>query len=637
MINGLPWQAVVHFSQFRSMNGLRSLLIPVLFAPAISIAQEVCNNATDDDGDGLIDLNDTDCACATLINPEERPSFIVNHSFEDQDCCPFGLSTPGVNWLDCATAWNQATGATSDYYHTCGIFPAAYPQPPPDGQAVVGFISTPDYHEYVGACLTYPGVPQPLQAGTTYTISFWIATFGVVVDMSQTSFQALGDVYQDELPVAIYGRANCVPFPIPTLGCIGYEAGWVELGRVTNTPDGQWRRLSITFTPDVEVRSVIIGGACDIPGSFVNVPLTLPAPFGSTEATPYSLVDELMLTEAQDQVLLPVSHVGDVCANDVVLTASPPAGATGLQWYLNGVAIVGQTDTSLNASALGLGAGVYSVTSAFQGQCLMGSASVPPAVTPHPLPALANAQGCAPLTVSFADTTGGVVVSSTWSFGDGASGAGEALEHTYTAPGTYDVALQITTSSGCVRDTVLVGAVVVWPDPVGGITAAPDPADVSDPVVLLTGSSSVGEAVSWWWELGVGDPAQATTGSVSVTFPAEPGTYPVMLVITTDEGCVDTVRSEVVIMRNGVIEMPNVFSPNGDGINDRFLPMDLEGVAGRMEIYNRWGQLVYSTASLQLGWDGRADGSEVPAGTYYFVVIAQNGEQTRSGHVLLLR
>lgn len=56
----------------------------------------------------------------------------------------------------------------------------------------------------------------------------------------------------------------------------------------------------------------------------------------------------------------------------------------------------------------------------------------------------------------------------------------------------------------------------------------------------------------------------------------------------------DTVRSVIVITLNGVIEMPNIFSPNGDGHNDRFLPLDLTGVTGRLEIFNRWGQMIHA-------------------------------------------
>jgi gliding motility-associated-like protein len=353
---------------------------------------------------------------------------------------------------------------------------------------------------------------------------------------------------------------------------------------------------------------------------------------------PYTLVDELTLTEAQDQVLTPVSSVGHVCTNDVVVTANPPTGASDHQWYLNGVAIVGQTATTLNASALGLGAGTYALTSTYDGQCLMGTTNVAPSIVPAPLPVLDNVRGCAPLTVFFADTTRAGVVSSVWNFGDGASATGDSVVHTYTSPGSYDVTLRLTTASGCVRDSVLVGAVVVWSDPVGAIMATPNPADANDPVVLLSGSSSSGGVVSWSWDLGAAIPGSSGSMDVTATFPSTPGSYPVILIVQDANGCVDTVSTVVFVVREGDIRMPNVFSPNGDGDNDVFVPLDYSGVPGRLEIYNRWGQLLHTTTDLGSGWNGKVDGSEAPAGTYYYVVEPTSAQGERSaGHVTLLR
>lgn len=623
------------------MRSRQLATIPVVLLSFALHAQEICNNGVDDDGNGLVDLNDPACACSTLITPGNVASFIPNHSFEDRDCCPFGFSTPFQNWLDCASVWNQATSATSDYYHECGFSPATFPLPPPDGEGSVGFISTTDYKEYVGACLTFPGPPNPLQPGITYTFSLWMAGLSI----SNTNFigepVTNGVFYEGEYPLALFGSANCVPFPLGTTGgCVGDLPGWFEIARHVHQPNGEWAWVSMTFTPSVEIRSVILGPACDLPSTYVSqvgiiehegqeIPMSF---------YPYTLVDKLMLTEAQDQVLTPVSHVGHVCANNVVVTANPPANATGHQWYLNGVAIVGQTGTTLNASALGLGAGTYALTSTYEGQCLMGTTNVAPPIVPVPLPVLDNVQGCAPLTVSFADTTGAGVVSSFWDLGDGASATGDSVVYTYTSPGTYDVTLRVTTALGCVRDSVLVGAVVVWPDPVGAISATPDPVDADDPVAVLSGAGSTGGVVSWWWDLGVATPGSAGSMDVTATFPNEPGSYPVVLIVQDGNGCVDTVSTIVRVVREGEIRMPNVFSPNGDGGNDAFVPLNYTGTPGRLEIYNRWGQMLHSTTDLASGWNGKVNGSEAPAGTYYYVVEPAVGQGERSsGHLTLLR
>lgn len=67
------------------------------------------------------------------------------------------------------------------------------------------------------------------------------------------------------------------------------------------------------------------------------------------------------------------------------------------------------------------------------------------------------------------------------------------------------------------------------------------------------------------------------------------------------------------------LEMPNAFSPNGDGQNDAFVPIKISGIASAIEnIHNRYGQKIFTTNDLRLGWDGKCNSSPCPAGTYYW-------------------
>lgn len=620
---------------------MRMGLALLSMAPLSVAAQEICANALDDDADGLIDLNDPDCPCAVSIIPANVQSYIPNPSFEDQvmgpngPCCPYNFSG-GVNYLNCAETWHQATSATSDYFHMCGFAPASFPMPPPDGEGAVGFISIRGYMEYVGACI----FDTPLNAGTAYTLSLWTAGCSISSTEYQGESLNIGVFYEGAFPLTLWGRTDCQPMPIPTFDCIGLQPGWIELGRMVFQPDNGWLYVSTTFTPAQEIRMVMLGAPCDLPASYAPIPGTIDSSGVEINMPfyPYTMVDDLTLTEARDQVLTPVTSTGRVCTNNVVLTATPPAGATGHQWYVDGVAIVGQTGTTLNASALGLAGGLYTLSSTFEGQCLMGNTSVWSPDVPPPAIALAPASGCAPLTVAFSDTTGNGTSTVSWNFGDNTSGTGAEVVHTYTAEGSYDVTLTIVTAEGCTADTTLVDAVVVAGQLQGVIAATPNPTDVEQTTVALSSAGSTGDIVSWAWDLGGVPPGSSTAPALSVSFPPVPGSYPVLLVVRTAAGCADTVRSTIVITENGVIEMPNIFSPNGDGHNDRFLPLDLTGVAGQLEIYNRWGQLIYSTSALEQGWNGKVDGTDAPDGTYYYVVTPTDAEaETRTGHVTLVR
>ena len=80
---------------------------------------------------------------------------------------------------------------------------------------------------------------------------------------------------------------------------------------------------------------VMLGAPCDLPASYAPIPGTIDSSGVEINMPfyPYTMVDDLTLTEARDQVLIPVTSTGRVCTNNVVLTATPPAGATGHQWY----------------------------------------------------------------------------------------------------------------------------------------------------------------------------------------------------------------------------------------------------------------------------------------------------------------
>ncbi|MEI7596620.1 MAG: gliding motility-associated C-terminal domain-containing protein [Bacteroidota bacterium] len=81
---------------------------------------------------------------------------------------------------------------------------------------------------------------------------------------------------------------------------------------------------------------------------------------------------------------------------------------------------------------------------------------------------------------------------------------------------------------------------------------------------------------------------------------------------------------------DAIIEMPNVITPNGDGINDLFEPIKIENVASaNMNIYNRWGNLLFQSNNLPIKWDGKTKNSESTEGTYFWIIeyTSLNGEK----------
>jgi len=206
------------------MNLALRIFIQLFFISLATTAysQEICNDAKDNDGDGLIDLNDDDCECESLI----PSSLIPNPSFEEMTCCPTGGSQ-----LDCANSWIQASEATTDYLHTCGLLGPFWlghtsPQPFPDGDGCIGFRDgkpgSPEFKEYTGACLS-----EPLEAGTTYVFDFFL---GFHDDRSGR-----------DATVAFFGTPFCSSIPFgnnnENFGCPTNGSGWDLLGEVEVSGD----------------------------------------------------------------------------------------------------------------------------------------------------------------------------------------------------------------------------------------------------------------------------------------------------------------------------------------------------------------------------------------------------------------
>ena len=92
--------------------------------------------------------------------------------------------------------------------------------------------------------------------------------------------------------------------------------------------------------------------------------------------------------------------------------------------------------------------------------------------------------------------------------------------------------------------------------------------------------------------------------------------------------------------QNARISVPSAFSPNGDGINDTFVPMGLFVDTFQMLIYNRWGEVLYQTNKIKDGWDGALDGQPVPDGVYtYRIAFSDSLGQlfVKLGTVILVR
>ncbi len=266
-------------------------------------------------------------------------------------------------------------------------------------------------------------------------------------------------------------------------------------------------------------------------------------------------------------------------------------------------------------------------------------------VTLYPLPAVTytvdNTAGCAPVAVNFTNTMNSAIVgSSTWSFGDGNTAIGLNAAYVYGAAGCYNIGLSVTTTDGCLVDTIIPNQICVYANPVADFSFSPQPTDVLNTEITFT-NLSTGATTSAWNFAGLGN--SSSTNPVFIFPNSSGGTYPVCLQVVSSNGCTDTVCSDVVILDDFLLYVPNAFTPDGDGVNDVFLPI-LQGEkpdSYELMIFNRWGELIFQSNNKAIGWDGTHNDQKAKEDVYVWKVRAKkNTNEDKKefiGHVNLLR
>jgi gliding motility-associated-like protein len=198
------------------------------------------------------------------------------------------------------------------------------------------------------------------------------------------------------------------------------------------------------------------------------------------------------------------------------------------------------------------------------------------------------------------------------------------------ASGTYSV--NVTDAFGCSYGDAV--TITVNDAPNAGFSANPQPTTIDDTEITFT-STSTSAPLIYSWSFEDGTPEASVEENPVVNFPAIPGNYTISLVVENANGCVDSLSSFILIESDGTITLPNIFTPNGDGDNDRFVPFEAFPGNWQLTIFNRWGVEVFTTSNLSQGWNGEGSAS----GTYYWVLKPRDGQQgeSRAGYVTLVK
>jgi gliding motility-associated-like protein len=187
--------------------------------------------------------------------------------------------------------------------------------------------------------------------------------------------------------------------------------------------------------------------------------------------------------------------------------------------------------------------------------------------------------------------------------------------------GLYDVQLIVTSPFGCVDSTTFYNYLTVHPKPIADFRHSPNPVMMFNTQVHLTNYSINGEYYDWYIESGT--PSYSQLKHVQTQFPdGVPGQYEVMLITTSEFGCVDTSTQIVIVLPEVILYAPNTFTPDNDEFNQDW-GIYIDGIDiydFELLIFNRWGEIVWESHDPSARWDGTYAGNYVQQGTYTWTI-----------------
>ncbi len=227
-----------------------------------------------------------------------------------------------------------------------------------------------------------------------------------------------------------------------------------------------------------------------------------------------------------------------------------------------------------------------------------------------------------------------------WDFGDGSPVSNDREPvHVYNVPEgesrQYTVRLYVAGVAACDQTVIEQDLVVTNQRPEARFISVPETqANLFIPQANVQFQNNSTGAVNYFWRFGDG---QVSTEENPVHAYERAGSYDVKLTVTDANGCTDVYTDGPYVVAAEELALPSVFTPNEDGVNDRWLVGYTGTKPYEVKILSRQGQLVYSATDMNdQGWDGTLDnGEEAPEGVYFYVADIEG--KIYKGNFMLLR
>ncbi len=453
------------------------------------------------------------------------------------------------------------------------------------------------------------GIFDPVTAGVGSHIIHYIVSSGPC---------GVGDT---TITIIVSNTLDPTIAPIPPL-CTSYN----PVTLTAATAGGSWSGYGITDT---------IAGTFDptLPGLAGNVNIVTYTIYTPCYSRDTALVS---VTQQVDATINPVA--GPMCIDSASLQlTSVGAGGT---WGGPGMSSTGVFSPSL------AGAGVHTVYHYLTAFCGDTASTT---ITVIALPVLSITSdlpgGCEPTTIQFTSTTDQPGGNCSWNFGNGTSSTQCNPSCTYLDynGGTpYTVIFHYTNTNSCSSTLIDSNMITIYSQPHAIFNATPQPTDVTQPEIHFH-DHSTGVIDTWAWTFGNASAGSANQNPI-YTYP-DSGSYHVQLIVTNTLGpCADTAYHTIVIDPIMTCWFPNAFTPDGNGDNDewRMAGTNIRTDGFEMLIFDRWGERVFSSSDINMGWNGKRNniGEAAQQDVYVYKIHLVDWKGLAHdyiGHVTLIR
>ena len=263
-----------------------------------------------------------------------------------------------------------------------------------------------------------------------------------------------------------------------------------------------------------------------------------------------------------------------------------------------------------------------------------------------PVPSLLNIKpdvflACAPATVNFLNASQYITPAYdiTWDYGDGNTSKSFQGVNTYKETGLYNVSLSVKSPSNCTASRTFTSLIDVKEKPVANFELSLENQINGTFKVDLTDLSKGSEFIKWQF----GELTTSSEDNPSYTF-TDTGTYVIIQKVFNSQGCFDTLSKVVQLRAENFLYVPDAFTPNNDQLNDDFKPKGLfRGInVYTMQVYNRYGEMIFTSTDPLYGWNGLKFNTGVPAPNDVYIYLieyedVQGNKQQKQGSVTLLR